>query len=68
MLKSLVWWCTPVIPALKKLSQEDGELEVSLGYMVRYYLKNRQTYMFGESLKTINTVEWMTLIQGYVSR
>jgi hypothetical protein len=24
------WWCRPVIPALKGLRQEDGELETSL--------------------------------------
>jgi hypothetical protein len=28
----------PVIIALKRLRQEDGEFEVSLAYIVRYYL------------------------------
>jgi hypothetical protein len=30
-----VWWCTPVIPALGKLRQEDHEFEASLDYIVR---------------------------------
>jgi hypothetical protein len=34
-----VWWCRPVILALLKLRQEDGELEASLGYIVIPYLK-----------------------------
>jgi hypothetical protein len=31
------WWCISVIPALTRLRQED--LEASLGYIVRPYLK-----------------------------
>jgi hypothetical protein len=30
-----VWRHTPIIPALGKLRLEDGEFEVSLGYIVR---------------------------------
>jgi hypothetical protein len=37
-----VWWCTPVIPALRRLREEDQELEASLGYLVRPYLKTPQ--------------------------
>jgi hypothetical protein len=32
-----------VIPALRKLRQEDHKLEESLGYMVRPFLKNQTT-------------------------
>jgi hypothetical protein len=34
-----VWWGVPVIPALRRLRQEDGELEASLGCTVRLCLK-----------------------------
>jgi hypothetical protein len=30
---SWVWWVTPVIPALRRLRQEDPEFESSLGYV-----------------------------------
>jgi hypothetical protein len=30
--KNQVWWSTPVIPALRRLRQEDNEFEDSLGY------------------------------------
>jgi hypothetical protein len=33
--RSWVWWCTPVIPALRRLRQEDSEFEVSVGYIGR---------------------------------
>jgi hypothetical protein len=26
------WWCTPVIPALESLRQENGDFEASVGY------------------------------------
>jgi hypothetical protein len=32
--KSSWAWYTPVIPALRRLRQEDGEFEVILGYLV----------------------------------
>jgi hypothetical protein len=31
--ESQVWWCTPVIPALRKLTQVEGELGAILGYL-----------------------------------
>jgi hypothetical protein len=34
-----VWWYTPVIPALRRLWQEDQGLESNLGYIARPYLK-----------------------------
>jgi hypothetical protein len=33
------WWCTLVIPALRRLRQEACEFEVSLGYIARPCLK-----------------------------
>jgi hypothetical protein len=30
-----VWWCTPVIPALRRLRQEDWEFQTSLDKVVR---------------------------------
>jgi hypothetical protein len=35
-----VWWHIPVIETLRRLGKEDLEFKVSLGYIVRYYLKN----------------------------
>jgi hypothetical protein len=39
-------WCpaqrhTPIILALRRLRQEDGEFQARLGYTVRSYLKTR---------------------------
>jgi hypothetical protein len=33
--KTLAWWCTPVIPALRRLRWKDREFEASLGYTAR---------------------------------
>jgi hypothetical protein len=32
---SWAWWCPLVIPALRRLRQEDGKLEANLGYTGR---------------------------------
>jgi hypothetical protein len=42
LLGSQAWCCIYVIPALGKLRQEDGEFKVSLGYIVRRYLKKKK--------------------------
>jgi hypothetical protein len=36
------WQRTPVIPALARLRQEDGEFETSPDYRVRHYLKKKK--------------------------
>jgi hypothetical protein len=33
-IETQLWWCTLVIPALKKLRQEDQKYEASLGHIV----------------------------------
>jgi hypothetical protein len=40
---SQVWWCTPVIPALRRLRQEDGEFQASLDHRVRPGFKKKVT-------------------------
>jgi hypothetical protein len=37
--RSQAWWYIPVIPALRRQRQKDHQLEVSLGYIVRPFLK-----------------------------
>jgi hypothetical protein len=37
--RSLAWWHMPLIPALRRLRQEDREFPVNLGYIVETCLK-----------------------------
>jgi hypothetical protein len=39
---SPAWWCTPVIPVLERLKQEDGKFKISLGYIVRLCYQKRR--------------------------
>jgi hypothetical protein len=36
------WWCTPAIPAVRRLRQKDLEFKVSLYYRVRPCLKKKK--------------------------
>jgi hypothetical protein len=40
---------TPVIPALRRQSQEDCKFQVSLGYMARPYFKKQKIKKFNGS-------------------
>jgi hypothetical protein len=39
--KCQVWWYTPIIPALRRLRQEDHKFKASLDYKERHYPKNK---------------------------
>jgi hypothetical protein len=39
-----------VIPAVRRLRQEDCEFETSLGYMVRAYLKTKKSLRLGSKI------------------
>jgi hypothetical protein len=38
----LTWWCTPEVPALRRLRQEDGELHGSMDYIQRTPSKKKE--------------------------
>lgn len=40
-VSSWAWWCVSVIPAIRRLKQEDDEIEDDLGYTVKPCLKIR---------------------------
>jgi hypothetical protein len=42
IIKSQLWWYTPVIPALRRLKQEDYKFKASLGLTLRSYLKKKK--------------------------
>jgi hypothetical protein len=37
-----MWWHTPIIPALGRMKQKDGQFKANLGYMVTLYLQKQQ--------------------------
>jgi hypothetical protein len=37
-----VWWCTSIIPALRRLIQEEHEFEAILGYTAKHCLKKQK--------------------------
>lgn len=37
---SQAWWCTPIFPAPGRLRHKDGQLEASLGYILKTCFKN----------------------------
>jgi hypothetical protein len=39
------WWCIPVIPALRRLRQEDCKFEVSLNYIDTISRKKKSYYL-----------------------
>jgi hypothetical protein len=41
-VSSWMWWCLSVIPALRRLRQENCEFEGSLGYITKLYLQKQK--------------------------
>jgi hypothetical protein len=39
---SWVWWFIAVIPAFRRLKQENFEFKISMGYIVRLYFKKEK--------------------------
>lgn len=49
-----MWWCTPIIPAFRRLRQEDlHEFEASLNYIVRTCLKKKQKTIYGRTTLSV---------------
>jgi hypothetical protein len=43
-----VWWCTPAIPALRRLRKEEGKFEDSQAYVTRPCQKRKKERKKGE--------------------
>jgi hypothetical protein len=52
-----VWWCKLVIPALRRLSWENGEFQSSLGNIVRAFLKKTKATK-NEKKKVTQFLDW----------
>jgi hypothetical protein len=50
-----VWWYTPVIPALRRLMQEEHEFEASLGYINK---RNKQKMQAGRVAQVVEQLKW----------
>jgi hypothetical protein len=58
--RSQVWWYMPVISALRRLRQEDGEFKASLGYTAGPSLKklNKKIKITGQQKATSGIGHW----------
>jgi hypothetical protein len=52
-----VWWFTPVIPALRRLRQDNHEFKVILGYVTRSCLKKEEEEEKGRGEEGGNLLE-----------
>jgi hypothetical protein len=59
--KTHAWWFTPIIPALRRLRQEDHEFKASLGYIARPCLKNKPKEPKPKKLSSLSPVTQLIL-------
>jgi hypothetical protein len=65
-LTGLAWWCTPVFPALRRLSKEDCEFQASLGYLRKPSQQmNKQKFQLTESIRVYFLTHSISLIQWF---
>jgi hypothetical protein len=55
-IHSWAWWYIPVIPAPRRLRQEDCKFKVSLGYIVRPSLKKKKREEENKRKKERNSI------------